>query len=85
MLLNANDNIKDYKTENNNNEKLNAILLFKYGFDRSSNYNLYNFKKREEMKEANLISIFLCPLKLYVEDDKTIIWKNKCPNSPKFC
>ena len=85
LLSNENNNIKDYKINNNNNEKLNAILLFKYGFDGSSNHSLYNIKKREEMEEANLISIFLCPLKLYVEDDKTIIWKNKCPNSPKFC
>ena len=85
MISNLSNTINSYKEKTNNNEEIKAILLFKCGFDGSSNHSIYNINVKEQMDEGNIIAVFICPLKLYIINDGTILWNNNSPNSPKFC
>ena len=72
MISNLSNTINSYKEKTNNNEEIKAILLFKCGFDGSSNHTIYNINVKEQMGEGNIIAVFICPLKLYMINDGTV-------------
>ena len=37
------------------------------------------------IKKMQKIMVFICPIKLFVEIDGTILWCNNVPNLPKYC
>ena len=86
VLLYLDNVINSFKKQyNNNNDEMNTVFLFKYVFDGSSNHNLHNIKTEKKIDEGNMIPVFFCPIKLFIEQDGSILWNNKSPNSPKFC
>ena len=90
LLLNQVNAIETYREKHNLTSELSAILIFKCGFDGSTNHSIFNFKTKnsDENSEGSLISTFICPIRLFIKDNNennTILWNNKYPNSPKFC
>ena len=90
LLLNQVNAIETYREKHNLTSELSAILIFKCGFGGSPNHSIFNFKTKnsDENSEGSLISTFICPIRLFIKDNNnnnTIIWNNKYPNSPKFC
>ena len=81
-MLSQNDAITTYREKSQNNIEFKTILIFKCGFDGSSNHSMYNINIKENIEEGKMIVVFIYPIKLFVEIDGTILWRNNVPNSP---
>lgn len=65
-------------------------MITKFGYDGSTNHPILNIKDDENNNDyitldTNIITTFICPIKLIIENSNIILWSNPVPASPKYC
>ena len=64
------------------------VLISKWGCDGSSNQANYKQTFANFSGDDDDSSVFICsfvPIKLYSTNDCSVIWRNNCPSSTRYC